>query len=253
MPSCSLAASAHKLCLRAIWLERLSPKRDLFTCIPQCSRHTYPSHLHLPSIPRLDAPCAHSLYSLLLPQLALDYSMPHLTAKTAVSLTASPKVDVALTSGYDKVTVGGETSYDAAKGALTKVSKGCGGVGQEWQVQGPRLRVWNGATSRQGRVAKVRKVQGWRSARGGRGNAGGTPRYGGQRRAGLVCDPVSCVCLWGRSSNAAQKEWEGCGSSMRPQLGGLLAWGCPRCSQLWELLGKGGNVCEGWRGVGGTG
>lgn len=31
------------------------------------------------------------------------------------------QVDLAVTTGIDKVTVGGETSYDTAKGALTKV------------------------------------------------------------------------------------------------------------------------------------
>ncbi len=56
-----------------------------------------------------------------LPQLAIDYAVPHVTVKSAVSLTAAPKVDIAATTGYDKATVGAEASYDSGKGALTKV------------------------------------------------------------------------------------------------------------------------------------
>lgn len=67
-------------------------------------------------------------------KLAVDYAAPHVTVKSTVSLTAAPKVDLAVTTGVDKVTVGGETSYDAAKGALTKWSVGAGYAAVDFQA-----------------------------------------------------------------------------------------------------------------------
>lgn len=68
-------------------------------------------------------------------KLGIDYSgVPHLLVKSSVSLTAAPKVDVAVTSGLNDVTVGGEVSYDAAKSAITKWTVGVGYTASDYQA-----------------------------------------------------------------------------------------------------------------------
>jgi len=59
-------------------------------------------------------------------QLGLDYAIPHLTAKSTVSLTSQPKVDLAVTTGHGDIVVGGETSFDTAKNNVTRWSVGAG-------------------------------------------------------------------------------------------------------------------------------
>ena len=59
-------------------------------------------------------------------QLGLDYAIPHLTAKSTVSLTSQPKVDLAVTTGHGDIVCGGETSFDTAKNTVTRWSVGAG-------------------------------------------------------------------------------------------------------------------------------
>ena len=59
-------------------------------------------------------------------QLGLDYAIPHLTAKSTVSLTSQPKVDLAVTTGHNDIVCGGETSFDTAKNTVTRWSIGAG-------------------------------------------------------------------------------------------------------------------------------
>ncbi|GAB4815461.1 hypothetical protein N2152v2_002507 [Parachlorella kessleri] len=66
--------------------------------------------------------------------LAVDYSIPHVTLRSAVSLTAAPKVNLAATTGYDNFTLGAEAAYDAAKGALTKWNAGVGYSAADFQA-----------------------------------------------------------------------------------------------------------------------
>ena len=62
------------------------------------------------------------------PQLSAEYAIPHLTLKSAVGLTNQPKVDLAATTGYKDVVVGGEATYDSAKGQVTKWAAGVGAL-----------------------------------------------------------------------------------------------------------------------------
>ena len=59
-------------------------------------------------------------------QLGLDYAIPHLTARSTVSLTSQPKVDLAVTTGHNDIVCGGETSFDTAKNTVTRWSVGAG-------------------------------------------------------------------------------------------------------------------------------
>ena len=59
-------------------------------------------------------------------QLSAEYAIPHLTLKSAVGLTNQPKVDLAATTGYKDIVVGGEATYDSAKGQVTKWAAGVG-------------------------------------------------------------------------------------------------------------------------------
>ena len=60
-------------------------------------------------------------------QLGIDYTLPHLTLKSLVGLTAAPAVDIAATSGYKDVVFGGLATFDTAKNnSLTKWSLGVG-------------------------------------------------------------------------------------------------------------------------------
>lgn len=67
-------------------------------------------------------------------KLQLDYSIPHVTLKTSSTLTAAPKVDVAASTGFEGVTVGGEASYDTAKAAVTKWTVGLGYTAADYQA-----------------------------------------------------------------------------------------------------------------------
>jgi voltage-dependent anion channel protein 2 len=67
-------------------------------------------------------------------KLAADYAVPHLTLKSTVSLVASPKLDLAATTGYDNFTVGGEASFDSAKSAITKWTAGVGYTAADFQA-----------------------------------------------------------------------------------------------------------------------
>lgn len=57
-------------------------------------------------------------------KLAVDYAVPHLTLKSTVSLVASPKLDLAATTGYERYVAGGEVSFDTTKNAITKWAAG---------------------------------------------------------------------------------------------------------------------------------
>lgn len=67
-------------------------------------------------------------------KLAVDYSLPHLTLKSTVSLAAQPKVDLAATTGYEGVTVGASATFDAGKSAVTKWTAGAGYTAADYQV-----------------------------------------------------------------------------------------------------------------------
>lgn len=67
-------------------------------------------------------------------KLQAEYSVPHLTLKSSVTLTAAPKVDIAATTGLEGVTMGGEASYDTAKSAVTKWTVGAGYTASDYQV-----------------------------------------------------------------------------------------------------------------------
>ena len=59
-----------------------------------------------------------------LPQLGLDYVVPHLHAKALIGLNGAPKVDLAATTGFKDGALGAQAAYDTAKGALTAWSVG---------------------------------------------------------------------------------------------------------------------------------
>ena len=71
-------------------------------------------------------------------KLAVDYVAPHVTVKSSTSLTAAPKVDVALTTAFAthaRTVVGGaDVSYDAAKGSITKWAIGSGYTAADYQL-----------------------------------------------------------------------------------------------------------------------
>ena len=48
-------------------------------------------------------------------QLGVDYYLPHLTLKTLVGLTAAPTVNVAATTGWNDLVLGGTATFDVAK------------------------------------------------------------------------------------------------------------------------------------------
>lgn len=67
-------------------------------------------------------------------KMAVDYAAPHLTLKSVISLTSSPKVDVSATTGHEGVTLGASASYDSAKAALTKWQTALGYTAADYQV-----------------------------------------------------------------------------------------------------------------------
>lgn len=71
-------------------------------------------------------------------KLAVEYLGPHINLKSATSLSAAPKVDVAATSAFlvkgRSVVAGADVSYDAAKGAISKWAVGMGYTAADYQV-----------------------------------------------------------------------------------------------------------------------
>ncbi|KAL6774462.1 VDAC1 [Auxenochlorella protothecoides x Auxenochlorella symbiontica] len=67
-------------------------------------------------------------------KVAVDYSLPHLTLKSVVSLASSPKVDLAATTGYEGVTLGASGTFDASKSALTRWTAGVGYTAPDYQL-----------------------------------------------------------------------------------------------------------------------
>ena len=71
-------------------------------------------------------------------KLAMDYVAPHVTLKTSMSLSATPKVDASATSRFaikGRDLVGGaDVSYDAAKGAVTKWVLGSAYTAADYQL-----------------------------------------------------------------------------------------------------------------------
>jgi voltage-dependent anion channel protein 2 len=81
-------------------------------------------------------------------KLGIDYTLPHLTLKSTVGLTAAPAVDISATSGYNDVVFGGLATFDTAKNnSLTKWTLGVGYTRLDYQVaalladQGETLKV----------------------------------------------------------------------------------------------------------------
>jgi len=70
-------------------------------------------------------------------KMAVDYVAPHITLKSSATLTAAPKVDTSAASRFSvsgrDVVVGGEVSYDAAKGAISKWALGLGYTAADYQ------------------------------------------------------------------------------------------------------------------------
>ena len=67
-------------------------------------------------------------------QLGLDYVVPHLHAKALIGLNATPKVDVAATTGVRDGALGVQAAYDTAKGALTAWSVGSSRTRPDYQA-----------------------------------------------------------------------------------------------------------------------
>jgi voltage-dependent anion channel protein 2 len=67
-------------------------------------------------------------------KLALEYVLPHLTLKSIVGLTNTPRIDVQATTGYEGITFGVDTSYDTAKGQVTSWKAGAGYTGLDYQA-----------------------------------------------------------------------------------------------------------------------
>lgn len=67
-------------------------------------------------------------------KLAIDYSIPYLTLGTAVSLTSAPKVDIAATTGYEGLVLGGDGLFDTTKNQFTKWNLGFGYSAYDYQV-----------------------------------------------------------------------------------------------------------------------
>lgn len=71
-------------------------------------------------------------------KLGLDYVQPHITVKSATTLTSSPKVDISATTGFlvngQDVVAGAEAGYDTAKGAVTGWKLGVGYTAADYQT-----------------------------------------------------------------------------------------------------------------------
>ncbi len=67
-------------------------------------------------------------------KLTVDYAIPHLTLKTAVGLTATPKVDIAATTGVEGIVVGGDVGYDTSKGSITRWALAAGYTKADYQA-----------------------------------------------------------------------------------------------------------------------
>lgn len=84
--------------------------------------------------PGLSATVSGSLPDQSSAKLAVDYSVPYLTLKSAVGMTASPKVDVSATTGYEGTVLGGDLGYDTNKGAITRWSVAAGYTAADYQA-----------------------------------------------------------------------------------------------------------------------
>ena len=67
-------------------------------------------------------------------QVAVDYSIPHLTLKTTVGLTQNPRVVLAATTGQKGVIAGAEVTYDTNKGSVTGYTAGVGYNAADFQA-----------------------------------------------------------------------------------------------------------------------
>ena len=56
----------------------------------------------------------------------MDYVLPHLTVNGAVSLTSSPIIDIAATTGRADVFGGGQATFDSSKNEITAWTLGAG-------------------------------------------------------------------------------------------------------------------------------
>ena len=63
-----------------------------------------------------------------MPQLALEYSMPHMMVKSNIGLTATPAVDVSVATGSKGFIVGGACSFATSANELKTWSVGAGYV-----------------------------------------------------------------------------------------------------------------------------
>lgn len=67
-------------------------------------------------------------------KLGLEYTMPYLALKTTLGLTPNPLVDVAASTGYQNVLLGGTLVYDTKSSALTKYEVALGYHAPDFQV-----------------------------------------------------------------------------------------------------------------------
>lgn len=67
-------------------------------------------------------------------QAKIKYTLPHLTINALTELTSSPKVELALASGYQNIVAGIETSYDTNKSDVTKWTAAAGLLMDDYQV-----------------------------------------------------------------------------------------------------------------------
>ncbi|KAK9862808.1 hypothetical protein WJX84_012276 [Apatococcus fuscideae] len=64
----------------------------------------------------------------------IKYTLPHLTINALTELTSSPKVELALASGYQNIVAGIETSYDTNKSDVTKWTAAAGLLMDDYQI-----------------------------------------------------------------------------------------------------------------------
>lgn len=66
-------------------------------------------------------------------KVGVQYVRPYLNTKLDVELAATPKVDLALTTGYANGTIGGSCTYDSTKGSFSSWNIGAGYKGPGYQ------------------------------------------------------------------------------------------------------------------------
>lgn len=67
-------------------------------------------------------------------KISADYSVDRLTLKSAVALAAAPTLDVAVTTGVDKLTLGADVQVDLQKAAPSKWTVGAGYAAGDFQA-----------------------------------------------------------------------------------------------------------------------